>query len=1318
MRWDFFIAHAKASASFARELHSALVHAGRRVFFDERTPAGIAWDATIGKALHEARVITVIIPEEWQQAFYLREEIGRALALYRQDPERYTLIPIYPNGLPSDPEKIPYGLFILQGVDGSQGIDFVVRRLEELSPQAQPRAALHSTAPAPQADTTPGSRGDGLTLTLTLPLSLDAPNLEAFLRDLANAFELPPQRIHSSAFRSTEGVIVLRGDDAASRSIALALEQRPVSGVVHSWLSRTKISAVRLDSSSGSRDVALPILSIPIAGEPSPLKLELEPWSAIALRRELDAAFLESEVTSTAIAALLTLPCVQAAALWVVRERDGSPQTLFGSAGSADQLDEASSLDRCKDCIAAKRPMLWDASPLIQLFVPMDDLGTLQGAFQLAIEPCSILTQATDTVFNLLCAFGSQIAAALRRARRLQAYRDITRTTAEALVIDRALHVMLEEITNLGFEYAAVFVPDHFRGEIGVLVAKNMAPAWAAGARQPLDHHDIVPYTYRTKTPSAVIEGWNERFDAALYERFEHAELARVFVPVLSDGACVGVVEYGCARSRKNELFTEDNLRKVADVLCRHARADFELARPSMLLQKIARHAISALGADAASIYIYDEVAPQGGARHEAVLAAGAGKADAQFLKQFTPRQDGLGSRALHAKGTVTWTAEGLKRGNAPLYDLGVRALAATPLFFDEQPRGEPRHAGILYVDFRAERHPFTRSERQIMAIFARQVEIAIGNTLLVERARERQDRALRYSRLLEIVKALPGADLQVVLKQIARNVLQLLNADSVVLYEYFQSQREFSRPIITGYFLDRESMDTPMPVDGVARRALAMTLEQGKSLFFDDIEKQADLVEHRHGRTRFVVRELLKSSAVLNLTDDGEVVGIMFVNYRTAPQNFTQSDRAELNTLASSAGIAIGSSRRRKLEEERRRKELGALQAVVTAVTQADLTNLASVLDLILVKGIELVGANAGRILLTDSADNRMRTFAARGLAGDWKGPHGPNGSSRSMDLVDRAVRSKVLQPEHGMDHRAGQAESADQGQVAVPIVDSNRVLGVVHVIKRSGFGALERALLESLARQVVLVMSCIERFEKPVSSERVVSLIREVMHSQRNLESRLRTVLTGITAGQGLGFSRAMIFVRRSSQLESVAAVGPLRRDEAERTWAELTDRMAKLRVDEQGSNESSATRAERILRFLLGLAASDSGSHERSALIEFLNGQGRLALDDPGCAVMRCMTSKAAAIVGAEEGDPLKTMLRERAGESVLSDMVIVPLVHREQSLGVIVVDSEFLPEAQQPTVRERVRSGVERSIIGVLQPFADLASTVIADSRSMQ
>jgi diguanylate cyclase (GGDEF)-like protein len=70
-------------------------------------------------------------------------------------------------------------------------------------------------------------------------------------------------------------------------------------------------------------------------------------------------------------------------------------------------------------------------------------------------------------------------------------------------------------------------------------------------------------------------------------------------------------------------------------------------------------------------------------------------------------------------------------------------------------------------------------------------------------------------------------------------------------------------------------------------------------------------------------------------------------------------------------------------------------------------------------------------------------------------------------------------------------------------------------------------------------------------------ITLLHEVsrlVHGALELEATCYAVLTGVTAGVGLGFNRAMLFLRDRTVrgvLEGTMAVGPKDRDEADRVW-----------------------------------------------------------------------------------------------------------------------------------------------------------------------
>jgi diguanylate cyclase (GGDEF)-like protein len=71
-----------------------------------------------------------------------------------------------------------------------------------------------------------------------------------------------------------------------------------------------------------------------------------------------------------------------------------------------------------------------------------------------------------------------------------------------------------------------------------------------------------------------------------------------------------------------------------------------------------------------------------------------------------------------------------------------------------------------------------------------------------------------------------------------------------------------------------------------------------------------------------------------------------------------------------------------------------------------------------------------------------------------------------------------------------------------------------------------------------------------------RVLHEVSQLVHGALEFEATCYAVLTGVTAGVGLGFNRAMLFLLRDGrvELEGTMAVGPADRNEADRVWKSL--------------------------------------------------------------------------------------------------------------------------------------------------------------------
>jgi GAF domain-containing protein len=421
-----------------------------------------------------------------------------------------------------------------------------------------------------------------------------------------------------------------------------------------------------------------------------------------------------------------------------------------------------------------------------------------------------------------------------------------------------------------------------------------------------------------------------------------------------------------------------------------------------------------------------------------------------------------------------------------------------------------------------------------------------------------------------------------------------------------------------------------------------------------------------------------------------------------------------ELQALAAAAGVAISRSRQSKMEAERRQQELDTIQAVIAAISQADLQSFASVLELILEKGMELVGAKVGVIMLRDARSALLRSIAVRG----FPSLNLPILQPISEGIVGRAARTLESQLARNVNespwkdiYRPTVPETISE--LAVPIVDRSGAVGVINFEASTpgAFSELARARGESLARQVLLVLSCIEHFQEPISHEQVVRLVADRLDDANlDRDACLRVVLTGVTAGQGLGFSRAMLFVLEGSIPKPVVALGALTRTEAEAVWTELDARFAHWR-DSTPEGESSGRQAERMLRRLLDAASVTISGDSGTPLERFLRSCAG-ALVDPKGALAQCIHTGEARILASGAQDPLRSELRRMAGNGVASETWFVPVMYENRTLGALVVDSEFLPEAQQPPTRARLRTGSEQALLEVVQRFAQLLGTIVA------
>jgi hypothetical protein len=113
------------------------------------------------------------------------------------------------------------------------------------------------------------------------------------------------------------------------------------------------------------------------------------------------------------------------------------------------------------------------------------------------------------------------------------------------------------------------------------------------------------------------------------------------------------------------------------------------------------------------------------------------------------------------------------------------------------------------------------------------------------------------------------------ILRKIVESAKKALNADVVTLYTFDQKSQKFEKPFTGG------------------------------SLLNDVISKPEGLFSSSAPPSLFATREEIKSFAGIALRFGGEILGVLYFNYRT-PQSFTQEQRELIELFTNQATIAI----------------------------------------------------------------------------------------------------------------------------------------------------------------------------------------------------------------------------------------------------------------------------------------------------------------------------------------------------------------------------------------------------------------------------
>lgn len=338
-----------------------------------------------------------------------------------------------------------------------------------------------------------------------------------------------------------------------------------------------------------------------------------------------------------------------------------------------------------------------------------------------------------------------------------------------SLRLDQVIDAALETLcSKLGFSFATISLVNEDEQEIETVRGRNVPEGWVADAHHLLDSHDIQADVLRTGKVE-IITGYDPRFDAEIWSRYNHIDLVRAWAPLDH----IGTIEAGFYKRERGDipaLLVEMLKRYARDVTIavrnaqlyeREQRQTAVLARlheasydlqiypqqhdETRLLEQIAQAALDVLGASIVMVYPLN--------RRDASFAASIYAGDlAGPLPLPLPLPEATNNIVKHiaesrmpyyqpdAQRDPLLAGDTGEKGSEPVHRTftlrqNILSFAGAPLL----ARG--KLLGVLCVNYR-ERHQFSPYDQQVITLFAQQAAAVIASGQLV---RDQERRRLEY---------------------------------------------------------------------------------------------------------------------------------------------------------------------------------------------------------------------------------------------------------------------------------------------------------------------------------------------------------------------------------------------------------------------------------------------------------------------------------------------------------------------------------------------------------------------------------------------
>lgn len=392
-----------------------------------------------------------------------------------------------------------------------------------------------------------------------------------------------------------------------------------------------------------------------------------------------------------------------------------------------------------------------------------------------------------------------------------------------------------------------------------------------------------------------------------------------------------------------------------------------------------------------------------------------------------------------------------------------------------------------------------------------------------------------------------------------------------------------------------------------------------------------------------------------------------------------------------------------------RREREIEGLRIVDRSLIEStNIPNIEYVLHLIIDKTLEITKAELGIVFWYERWNNILKLKIARGIGL-------LNGHQNMLLKLDDGIIGRAAHEKKSyLLYNINDYNFADnykiiaqgiQSALIVPIFDENGLLGII-LIGHHDVGALTEndcRLVETFANQAVIAIhsiNLIQRLEcqiKPIRS--FGKIATRILDATYEIDTTIRIILTGITSGEGLGFSRALFFIMddKNECIRGKMGIGSLSLDEASSTWTTLREKEYQIRKDGGDLLEYYVNEAEQFSNSVRqGMKDLPISEKVKELCIPFKEICG---------AICDCLLS----------GQPVLIKDQPDFFRKYINDITIdgdpggafgfVPLIGDGCIIGAIYVDNQFLTPKDE----------IHYDQLNSLEAFAHLASMSIANQK---